>query len=150
MGGALMQFQQRQHDNPERHQQTDHHHRFDAILQPPGNDHGTGQSDNQRQRQPFCQLLRFIATPAHQRADPHQQRKRCHQPAEHRVEEGFTDRDAAQPQLLVNQRQQRAEQDYQHRGNQQHVITQQKRFPRPGFILNAATHLPAFNGVEQQ
>ncbi|MNG99768.1 hypothetical protein D3C79_589470 [compost metagenome] len=150
MGSALMQLHQRQNNHPHRHDQPDHRHAGDAVLQQPRQQDRQHQRDRQCHAQTTPQLGRFIATPAYQRADAHQQRHRRHQPGEHGIEEGFADRNAAQAQLFVHQRQQRAQQHNQHGGNQQHVIAQQEGFAREGFMLHPAAYLPALDRVKQQ
>ena len=150
VGGTLVQLHQRQDNHPDRHDQPHHRHAGDAVLQQPRQQDRQHQRNHQRHAQAAPQLGRFITTPAHQRPNPHQQRHRRHQPGKHGIEEGFADRNTAQAELFMHQRQQRAQQHHQHRGNQQYVVTQQEGFTRESLMLHPAAHLPTLDGVQQQ
>ncbi len=66
------------------------------------------------------------------------------------VEEGSTDGDAAQPQLLVNQRQQGAKQHGQQTRHQHDVVAKQQGLAAPQLMLAMALHLRALEGKQQQ
>ena len=111
---------------------------------------GCGQTQHQCHNHLAFEFPQLLTTPAKQRANPQQQGKRDDQPAVDVVEEGSTDGNAPQPQLLVHQRQQGTEQHGQQTRHQHDVVAKQQGLAAPQLVFAVALHLRAFKGKQQQ
>ena len=112
-GEPLLEMHDRRHHDPQREKQSRGDQRCPATENERQHSRG-GDRDRERPAQPNPQIGECGATPAHERADAHQEERRGEQRIEDRVEVRRTHRDLAEVQRVEKQGIERAQQHAGH------------------------------------